>query len=103
MFRQSFVIHLKPGALADYVREHNKMWPELVGEIRASGIESITMAADDPLLYVFSQVSREDAWDRLWRSDVHMRWARAMSPYLVVRDDGIVDSRTLGEIFHLAT
>jgi L-rhamnose mutarotase len=103
MIRQSFVIRLKPGALEDYAREHSKMWPELVEEIRASGIKSITMVADDPLLYVFSEVESEDSWDRLWRSDVHMRWGEAMSPFLVFRDDGIVDSRPLREVFHLET
>lgn len=101
MIRKSFIIRLKPGALEEYVREHNKMWPELVEEIRASGIKNITMVADDPLLYIYSEVEAEDAWDRLWHSDVHMRWGQAMSPYLVFRDDGIVDSRPLREVFHL--
>ena len=103
MIRQAFVIRLKPGALEDYAREHSKMWPELVEEIRASGIKSITMVADDPLLFVFSEVESEDSWDRLWRSEVHMRWGEAMSRFLVFRDDGIVDSRPLREVFHLGT
>ena len=103
MLRRSFVIHLKPGKLAEYVRHHNQMWPELVEEIRASGIHSITMVEMDPLLVLFSEIESEDAWDRLWHSDVHMRWAQAMDPYLEIRPDGIVDSRTLDEVFHLDT
>ncbi|HWE64705.1 MAG TPA: L-rhamnose mutarotase [Chloroflexota bacterium] len=101
MLRQAFVLRLKPSMLSAYVQHHNQMWPELVEEIRASGIERITMVADDPLLYLFSDVATPDAWDRLWHSDVHMRWAQAMSPYLEIRPDGIVDSRPLHEVFHL--
>jgi L-rhamnose mutarotase len=52
---------------------------------------------------LFSEIESEDAWDRLWHSEVHKRWAAVMDPLMAFRDDGIVESRTLDEVFHLET
>jgi L-rhamnose mutarotase len=32
-----------------------------------------------------------------------MRWGKVMEPLMAFRDDGIVDSKTLDEVFHLET
>jgi L-rhamnose mutarotase len=94
-------MRLKPGALAEYRRLHDAIWPELVAEIKACGIKSMTTVVDGERLTLFSEIEREDAWDRLWNSDIHRRWGELMSPLMAFRADGIVDSQTLEEIFHL--
>ena len=103
MIRRTFVMRLKPGALAEYRRHHDQIWPELVAEIRACGIRSMTIVEDDPILFLYSEIESEDAWERLWHSAVHDRWADLMQPLMAFRDDGIVDSKTLREGFHLET
>jgi L-rhamnose mutarotase len=103
MIRKTFVMRLKPGALAEYKRQHDAIWPELVNEIRASGIKSATTIVDGENLVLFSEIETEDAWDRLWNSEVHRRWAEVMDPLMAIRPDGIVDSRPVEEIFHLET
>jgi len=101
--RVTFMMRLKPGALDEYKKRHDDIWPELVEEIRASGIKSMTTVQDGDMLVLFSEVESEDAWDRLWHSDVHMRWAKVMDPLMAIRPDGIVDSKPMNEVFHLDT
>lgn len=103
MIRRAFTIRLKPGGLAEYRRQHDAIWPELVAEFEKQGIAQITIFEDDPVLFLYSVVTDEGAWDRLWRTPVHERWAQVMGPLLEFREDGIVDSRDAREIFHVET
>lgn len=103
MLRKAFTMRLKPGALAEYTRHHSEIWPELVAEIEKSGIASITTFEQDPVLFLFSEIVDEEAWDRLWHSEIHDKWAEVMGPYMEFRDDGIVDSGDLREIFRCET
>lgn len=103
MIRRAFTMRLKPGALAEYKRHHDHIWPELVAEVERSGIASITTFENDPILFLFSEITDEQAWDRLWNSEIHRRWAEVMGPYMEFREDGIVDFGEVREIFHLET
>lgn len=103
MIRRTFMMRLKPGALEEYKKRHDEIWPELVEEIRACGIRSMTTVVDGSTLVLFSEIETEDAWDKLWHSDIHMRWGEVMNPLMAFRDDGIVDSKDLVEVFHLET
>ena len=103
MIRRAFTMRLKPDALAEYKRHHDNIWPELVAEIERSGIGSITTFQRDLDLFLVSEISDEAAWDRLWNSEIHERWAELMQPLMHLRDDGIVDAGELAEVFHLRT
>jgi L-rhamnose mutarotase len=103
MIRRAFTMRLKPGALAEYRKYHDELWPELLAEIEKSGIATITTFERDPDLFLFSEIRDEDAWDRLWNSDIHKKWARVMEPLMHLRPDGIVDAGPLREIFRVET
>jgi L-rhamnose mutarotase len=103
MIRRAFTMRLKPGMLDEYRRMHQQVWPELVQEIARSGIVSMTIFENYPLLFVFSEILDEAAWDKLWKSDVHHRWVEIMRPLLELRDDGIIDASELNEVYHLRT
>ncbi len=103
MIRRAFTMRLKPEALAEYKHHHDNIWPELVAEIERAGIASITTFQRDLDLFLVSEISDEAAWDRLWNSETHRRWAEVMQPLMHLRDDGIVDAGALTEIFHLQT
>jgi L-rhamnose mutarotase len=103
MIRRAFTMRLKPNSLAEYKKKHDEIWPELVAEIEREGIASITTFEADPVLFLFSEIHDEGAWDRLWATEIHARWAKVMEPYMEFRPDGIVDSGELREIFHLET
>jgi L-rhamnose mutarotase len=100
--RRAFTLRLKPGSFAEYKKHHDNIWPELVREIEKSGIAQITIFANDPQLFLYSQIYDQKAWDRLWSSKVHDKWAEYMEPLMQFRD-GKVDAGPLLEIFHLET
>jgi L-rhamnose mutarotase len=101
MIRRAFTMRLKPESLAEYKRHHDNIWPELVAEIERSGIASITTFQRDLDLFLVSEIADEGAWDKLWNSEVHRRWAELMQPLMHLRDDGIVDAGELAEVFHI--
>jgi L-rhamnose mutarotase len=103
MIRRAFAMRLKPGGLAEYKRHHDNIWPELVAEIERQGIAQITIFENDPVLFLYSEIIDEEAWDRLWHSEIHDRWGEIMNPLMVFGDDGIVDSTTMREVFNLET
>ncbi len=101
MIRRAFTMRLKAGGLAEYRRHHAEIWDELVTEIERQGIAQITIFENDPVLVLYSEINDEDAWDRLWHSDVHDRWGKIMDPLMEIGADGIVASSELREVFHL--
>jgi L-rhamnose mutarotase len=103
MIRRAFTMRLKPGSLAEYTRHHANVWPELVAEIQRSGIAQITTFQRGLDLFLYSEIRDSKAWDRLWSSKIHGRWAKIMEPLMHLTKAGIVDAGELTEIFHLET
>ena len=104
MIRRAFVMRLNPGKLAEYRRFHDNIWPELEAEIERSGIASMTIFENDPMLFLYSEIRDPAAWDKLWGSKIHDRWSgEAMASLMFFRDDGLVDATEVREIFHLET
>jgi len=101
MIRKAFTMKLKPGGLAQYKAHHDAIWQELVDEIQTQGIAQITIFESDPVLFLYSEITDEEAWDRLWHSEVHDRWAELMNPLMEFNAEGIVDSSEVREVFHL--
>jgi L-rhamnose mutarotase len=96
-------MRLKPGGLAEYKKNHDNIWQELVNEIEKSGIGQITIFEADPVLFLYSEIYDEAAWDKLWGSAAHDRWSEVMNPLMEFRDDGIVDSSEVNLVFDLET
>lgn len=98
--RKAFLLRLKPDALDQYIYWHDNIWPELQEEIARQGIAKITLFQLDDMILLVSEVNDPDAWTRLWESDVHRRWGELMGPMMHYRDDGVIESRELREIWH---
>ena len=103
MIRRAFTMRLKPGGLEEYRRHHDEIWPELVAEIEKQGIARITIFENDPVLFLYSEISDPEAWDRLWASAIHDKWGEVMNPLMEFGADGIVDASEVREVFHLET
>jgi L-rhamnose mutarotase len=52
-------------------------------------------------LFIVSEIRDEAAWDRLWDSPIHRKWAAVMEPLMHLTPDGKVDAGELREIFRL--
>ena len=103
MIRRAFTMRLKSGGLSEYRRHHDHIWPELVAEIERQGIAQITIFENDPVLFLYSEISDEGAWDRLWHTAIHDKWGEIMNQLMEYNAEGIVDSTTVREVFHLET
>ncbi len=102
MIRRAFTLTLKPGALVEYKHRHDNIWPELVEEIERSGIASMTSFESDPIVFIYSEIHDEEAWERLWNSEVHYRWAELFENLIDIVD-GKPSAGEVREIFHLET
>ena len=103
MIRRAFTMRLTPGSLAEYRRHHDAVWPDLVAEIERQGIAKMTIFEDDPVLFLYSEITDKDAWDRLWHTAIHDRWGEIMNPLMEYGPDGIVASHEVREVFNLET
>lgn len=103
VLRRAYSIQLEPGALAEYKARHDDIWPELVEEMKRIGIARLTAFASEPTVFYYAEILKADAFDRLWRSEIHERWAALFTPLIAFNDDHKVDARFLDEIFHLET
>lgn len=101
MKRRAFMMKLKPGGLAGYKQKHDEIWPELVAEIERSGIAQITIFESDPLLVLYSEIRDDEAWDRLWATEVHGRWGAVMNEFMAVDETGAPEFEELREVFNL--
>jgi L-rhamnose mutarotase len=102
--RRAFAMRLKPGVLDEYKRQHDEIWPELVTAIGESGIATMTIYEAEPTLFVFAEMSDEQAFERLWETEVHKRWgAEVIGQLLDFNDEGNVDVTDLREVFRLET
>ena len=82
---------------------HDAIWAEMIAELEKSGIADMTIFENDPVLVMYSVITDVEAWNRLWHSEVHDRWAVLMNPLMEFNSDGIVNSTELREVFHLET
>jgi L-rhamnose mutarotase len=73
----------------------------LVEEIERLGIARMTAFEADPVIFYYTEILDEGAWDRLWASEVHARWAEMFKSLIAFDDSAQIDARFMPEIFHL--
>ena len=103
MLRRAYTIQLAPGALAEYTRKHDAIWPELVDEFARLGFAQLTAFAADPVVFYYAEITNGDAFDALWESEVQARWAEEFKGLIAFDEDGQVSAPFMTEIFHLDT
>src|SRR5579872_5060227 len=80
MPRYAFKLRIKPTAIEEYEREHQKVWPELLAKLKQVGISeySIFRRGQELVLYLHAE-DFDRAWDELDRDPVNQRWQESMS------------------------
>jgi L-rhamnose mutarotase len=103
VIRRAYTIQLAPGALAEYKQKHDDIWPELVDEFSRQGIAQLTAFVADSVVFYYAEVVDEDAFERLFQTAVHDRWAAEFADLIAFDEDGQVSAPFMTEIFHLET
>ena len=80
MPRYAFKLRIKPNAIEEYEREHQRVWPELLEKLKQVGISdySIFRRGQDLVLCLRAE-NFERAWDELDRDPVNQKWQAFMS------------------------
>lgn len=103
MQRNAFKMKLKPGAVAEYKRRHDVIWPELQKELRSAGISDYTIFFDEETLTLFAtqKLGGTNSVARLRGSPIMQKWWDYMAPLMEVHPDHSPVSTPLTEVFHL--
>ena len=81
--RQAWIMKLKPGQEAEYMRKHDEIWPEMVELLKRQGIRNYTIYRNG--LTLFAYYERDDNFPVTAESEpnaVIRRWWAAMAPHM---------------------
>ena len=80
MPRYAFKLRVRAEAVADYEREHQRVWPELLQKLKEVGVSDYSIFRRGQDLFLTLRVDDfEKAWDELDRDPVNRRWQEFMS------------------------
>jgi len=80
MPRYAFKLRIKPDAIEEYEREHERVWPELLCKLKDVGISEYSIFRRGQELILCLRVDDfERAWDELDRDPVNQRWQESMA------------------------
>jgi len=81
MPRYAFQLRIKPDAIEEYEREHNRVWPEMLAKLKEVGISDYSIFRRGQELTLCLRVDDfERAWEQLDRDPVNQRWQQFMEP-----------------------
>ncbi len=84
MTSHAFRMKLKPGAVAEYRRRHDALWPELATALRDAGIYDYSIFLDEETLHLFAglRLRPDHKRDELPQQPVMRRWWNYMTDLL---------------------
>lgn len=96
-----FVQKIKSDKIEEYIKSHKKVWPELLKEIKKSGIERemIWIFGDYIFLYMMSNDFKK-AMDSLSKTKIFQEWSEYMKNFLDEMQD-YSNIITLKKVFDL--
>lgn len=103
MKRIAFLMKLKPGAAAEYIKRHQAIWPELKELLKDAGISDYSIFLDEETGTLFAvQKNQGDVGSQdLGRTEVVQRWWAYMADLMETNPDNSPQSTPLTEVFHL--
>ncbi len=101
--KYAFRMFLNPGAVDEYKRRHDMIWPELVALLKDSGIADYSIFLDEPTHTLFAVLRRipGHTMDRLPEHPVMRRWWTHMADLMRTHPDGAPVAEALPCLFHL--
>lgn len=104
MIRNAFKMKLSSGNIEEYKRRHDKIWPELVEELRKAGISdySIYYDPETQILFAFQKLADNNTSNALPRNPVVRKWWDYMNDGIMEYDEKNEPVSTpLIEVFHV--
>lgn len=98
--REAWIMHLKPGAEAEYRRRHDELWPELRALMRRDGIRNYSIFLREGTLFAYLERD-EPAPEGAPVDEIVWRWWRSMAPLMATNPDSSPIREPLVEVFHV--
>ncbi len=101
--RHAFTMRLKPGAVEEYQRRHDELWPELAQVLRDAGVTDYSIFLDETTLTLFAvqKLADHNTAAALPQHPVVRRWWEHMAPLMETHPDHAPVCGGLREVFHL--
>jgi L-rhamnose mutarotase len=103
MHRAAFTMKLKPGAVAEYKKRHDAIWPELAAELRTAGVSDYSIFLDEETLTLFAvqKLGEKNSGAELPDSPIVRKWWDYMAPLMETHPDHSPIAKPLKEVFRL--
>ena len=103
MKRAAFKMQLLNGAVAEYKRRHDEIWPELTGLLTKSGISDYTIFLDEQTQTLFASQKLADnhTTEDLADNPLIKKWCEYMADIVEMDANGNPVVTPLPEMFHL--
>ena len=104
--RHCFLLRVRPERIDDYVRDHERVWPEMQAALRRAGWGDYSLFLDRSTGLVVGVVTSDDfegAQRRVDADEVNTRWQESMAGYFLPVDDRVEPGALveLEQYFHL--
>ncbi|MEC7227098.1 MAG: L-rhamnose mutarotase [Candidatus Latescibacterota bacterium] len=83
MERVAFVMHVKEGQEAEYVRRHREVWPQVLADLERAGVEQMNIFMTGRQLFLYMEVDDyAEAARILGECPESVRWEAYMEPIM---------------------
>ena len=102
MERALYALRLFPGTGLEYDRRYTNVWPELIAEIRESGIRNVSAfrRGTDCWWYAECEPDAATAFEALAAGTAWRNWMASLDAIVAVTTDGAGDLLRYDEVFH---
>jgi L-rhamnose mutarotase len=101
IYRQAWRMRLRPGGEAAYDTAHADIWPEMIAQMRASGVSTFVIYRDGREVFAYQERGTPFAEAGSAASETLLRWWRTMEPLMVTDLDGRPMRRVMDKVFVL--
>lgn len=103
MSTHAFRMKLRPGAMQEYRRRHDEIWPELSQLLHDAGIHDYSIFLDEETLHLFAvlKLKPDNTRESLPQHPVMKRWWQHMADLMETHADNRPREWPLTPMFHL--
>ncbi len=103
MIRKAFKMQLYKGAVEEYRKRHNPIWPELHTLLKDKGVHNYSIFLDEEscMLFAYAEVETEKEWEEISKATICLKWWAYMSSLMETNLDNSPVSKDLIEMFHI--
>ena len=101
--RIAFKMKIKTGAIEEYKKRHDELWPELHRLLKDAGISEYSIFYDEETctLFAFQKQAGKRGSQDLGKTEIVRRWWKYMSDIMETNPDNSPVSTSLKEVFFM--